>query len=124
MRADKLGGEVGGVGWRWKSRVLWAPVNMHEQLGECKLGPKKLEISSANPIHPLPHLMYLPASKTLRMWPYKSLVHRWFYEHENPLKNWIAGPRWGWGRKVGSRRGRREGAELEGENKGWRGAGV
>jgi hypothetical protein len=25
MRADKLGGEVGGWGWRWKSRVLWAP---------------------------------------------------------------------------------------------------
>ncbi len=32
MRADTLGGEVGEVGWRWKSRVLWAPVNMHEPI--------------------------------------------------------------------------------------------
>jgi hypothetical protein len=43
MRADTLGGEVGEVGevgWRWKSRVLWAPVNLHEPIGECKLGPK------------------------------------------------------------------------------------
>jgi hypothetical protein len=38
MRADTLGGEVGEVGWRWKSRVLWAPVNMHKPIGECKLG--------------------------------------------------------------------------------------
>jgi hypothetical protein len=34
-------------------------------------------------------------------------------ERESP--NWIAGPRWGGGGKVGSRRGRTEGAELEGE---------
>jgi hypothetical protein len=27
--------------------------------------------------------MYLPASKTLCTGPYRSLVHRWFYEHEN-----------------------------------------
>ncbi len=26
MQADTLRGEVGGGGWRWKSRVLWAPV--------------------------------------------------------------------------------------------------
>jgi hypothetical protein len=32
MRADKLGGEVGGWGWRWKSRVLWAPVKLHEPI--------------------------------------------------------------------------------------------
>ncbi len=37
------------------------------------------------------------------------------------LKNWIAGPRFGRG-KVGSRRGKSEGAELEGEIK--RGGGV
>jgi hypothetical protein len=27
----------------------------------------------------------MPTSKTLRAGPYKSMVHRWFYEHENPL---------------------------------------
>jgi hypothetical protein len=27
--------------------------------------------------------MCLSPSKTLRTGPYKSLVHRWFYEHEN-----------------------------------------
>jgi hypothetical protein len=26
MRADTLGGKVGGWGWHWISRVLWAPV--------------------------------------------------------------------------------------------------
>ncbi len=41
MRADTLCGEVGGGGgWRWKSRVLWAPVKLHEPIGECNLGPK------------------------------------------------------------------------------------
>jgi hypothetical protein len=30
-------------------------------------------------------------SKTVRTGPYKSLVHRWFYEHENALIV-IAGP--------------------------------
>jgi hypothetical protein len=56
-------------------------------------------------------VMYLPASKTLRTGPYKSLVHRWFYEHENPLIGyWIAGPRWGGG----------EGGESEEEKRGGR----
>jgi hypothetical protein len=32
MRADTLGGEVGGWGWRWKYRVLWAPVKLHEPI--------------------------------------------------------------------------------------------
>ena len=36
-----------------------------------------------SPPPPLPHVIYLPTSKTLRAGPYKSLVHRWFYEHEN-----------------------------------------
>ncbi len=39
-------GGGGGRCWRWKSRVFWAPK--------------------------IPHLMYLPASKTLRTGPYKS----------------------------------------------------
>ncbi len=38
MRAHTLCGEVGGS-WRWKSRVLWAPVKLHEPIGECDLGP-------------------------------------------------------------------------------------
>ncbi len=53
---------------------------------------------------------------------YKSLLQRWFYEHENHLTG-LRGPD-GEGGKVGSRRGRSKGAELEGENKrggGWRG---
>jgi hypothetical protein len=54
---------------------------------------------------------------------YKSLAHRCFYEHKNPLIGLRGGPdREGGGGKVGSRRGRSEGAELEGENK--RGGGV
>jgi hypothetical protein len=57
--------------------------------------------------------MNQPASKTLRTGPYKSLVHRWFYEHENPLivivfwgpvagrgrgrETWLGEGRLGWG---------------------------
>jgi hypothetical protein len=41
MWADILGGEVGGWGWRWKSRVLWALVKLHEPIGECYLGPRR-----------------------------------------------------------------------------------
>ncbi len=48
------------------------------------------------------------------------MVHRWFYEHENPLIG-FQGPD-GEGEKVESRTVRSEGAELEGENK--RGEGV
>jgi hypothetical protein len=36
-----LRGEVVG-GWRWKSRVLWAPVKWHEPIGEFHLGPNIL----------------------------------------------------------------------------------
>ncbi len=43
MWADTLRGEVVG-GWRWKSRVLGAPLKWHEQIGECHLGPKNLEV--------------------------------------------------------------------------------
>jgi hypothetical protein len=45
MRADTLREEVGGWGWRWKSRVFWAPVKWHEPIGECYLGPKKEKFS-------------------------------------------------------------------------------
>jgi hypothetical protein len=51
---------------------------------------------------------------------HKSLVHRWGYEPENPLIR-LWGPDGGGG-EVRSRRGRSEGAELEGESK--RGGGV
>jgi hypothetical protein len=44
MRADTLCGEVGGLGWRWRSQVLWAPLKWHDPIGKCWLGPKKLEI--------------------------------------------------------------------------------
>jgi hypothetical protein len=67
-----IGGEVGGWGWRWKSRVFWAPNDTRLTARAISQGPTKLEISSANPTPPLPHLMYLPASKTLRTRPYKS----------------------------------------------------
>ncbi len=46
MRADTLGGEVGEWGWRWISRILWAPVKWHEPIGECYLGPKKQQFTS------------------------------------------------------------------------------
>ncbi len=44
-----------------------------------------LSISRAKPPITSTLVMKRPASKTLRTGPYKSLVHRWFYEHENPL---------------------------------------
>ncbi len=84
----------------WKASAIW--------------GPKNSRIPGPNPI-PLALLMDMHASKTLCTGLYKSLVHRWFYEHENPLMG-LRGPD-GEGGKVGSRRGRSEGAELEGENK-------
>jgi hypothetical protein len=28
----------------WKSRVLWAPVKLHEPIGECNLGPTSARI--------------------------------------------------------------------------------
>jgi hypothetical protein len=54
-----------------------------------EVGPS--EIASAI-LGPLPHVMHLPASKTLRTGPYKSLVHRWFYEHENCIAGSVADP--------------------------------
>jgi hypothetical protein len=33
-----------------------------------------------------------PHQKTLRTRPYKSLVHRWFYEHENCIVGSVADP--------------------------------
>ncbi len=43
-----LRGKVGGVG-PWKSRVFWALWNDIDSIGEGRLGPKKLEISRAQP---------------------------------------------------------------------------
>jgi hypothetical protein len=54
--------------------------------GYLKSGAADQKAINNPPPPPLPHIMYLPASKTLRTGQYKSLVHRWFYEHENPLK--------------------------------------
>jgi hypothetical protein len=58
-----------------------------EPIGECHLGPKKLENSKTQPPPTCPSNGYadMHASKTLCTGLYKSLVHRWFYEHENPL---------------------------------------
>jgi hypothetical protein len=72
MPADTLRMEVGGWGWRWKSPVFWAPNSTRLSARAISQGPTKLEISSANPTSPLPYVMYLPASKTLRTEPYKS----------------------------------------------------
>jgi hypothetical protein len=33
---DTLRGEMGGGGWRWKPRVLWAPVKFGANLGPYK----------------------------------------------------------------------------------------
>ncbi len=60
MRADALRGEVG------------PPMQADALRG--KVGPTSAILG------PLPHVMHLPALKTLRAGPYKSLVHRWFYE--------------------------------------------
>ncbi len=50
LRAYPLQGEVGG-GWAWNSRVFWALWNGIEPIGECHLGPKKLENSRDAPVH-------------------------------------------------------------------------
>ncbi len=49
MPADTLRMEVGGWGWRWKSRVFWAPKRTRLSARAISLGPTKLETSSANP---------------------------------------------------------------------------
>jgi hypothetical protein len=55
MRADTYVGKWGGGSWRWKSRVLWAPVKLHEPIGECNLGPKKNPVLRIqDPVHFLP----------------------------------------------------------------------
>jgi hypothetical protein len=43
-----------------------------ESLGECHLGPKKFEISSAQPPPTCPSKGCMPASKALRMGQHKS----------------------------------------------------
>jgi hypothetical protein len=46
--------------------------NVFDAARAISQGPTKLEISSDNPTPPLPHVIYLPPSKTLRTGPYKS----------------------------------------------------
>jgi hypothetical protein len=53
--------------------------------------PKNSRFPAPTP-PPLPHIMCLPPSKTLRTGPYKSLVHKWFYSHEKPLMGGLRGP--------------------------------
>ncbi len=51
--------------------------------------------------------------------PYKSLVHRWFYEHENPLKKLDCGAQMGGGRwGVGGGGGETRGPSWRGRIKG------
>ncbi len=64
-------GKWGGGSWRWKSRVLWAPVKLHEPIGECNLGPKsnftgQKSFLTALPTHP-------PITLTHRLKP----LHPW-----------------------------------------------
>jgi hypothetical protein len=48
MRAYPLRGQVGG-GWNLEIESFLGPVKCIEPIGECHLGPKKLEISRAQP---------------------------------------------------------------------------
>ncbi len=70
--------------------VFWAPNSTRLLARAISQGPTKLEISSANPPTTSPR-KYLSASKTLHTGPYKSLVHRWFYEHEKAVTSWRPG---------------------------------
>jgi hypothetical protein len=57
----------------WISQASVSQAKLHSPIGSCNFtGPTKLSISSANPSPPLPHVNYLPRSKTLRTGPYKS----------------------------------------------------
>ncbi len=51
MLPDTLRWEVGG-GWPWKWRGFWALWNGIEPIGECHLGPKKLQKPANSPVHP------------------------------------------------------------------------
>jgi hypothetical protein len=48
MGANSLPGQVGG-GWALEIETFLGPVKWHCPLGECHLGPKKVEISRAQP---------------------------------------------------------------------------
>ncbi len=65
------------------NQEFFGPCEMHgiEPSGECRLGPKKVEISMAK-LLPLALVMDFPASKALRKWRYQSEVLRQFYVHD------------------------------------------
>ncbi len=48
VRADPLRGQVGG-GWALEIESFFGPVKWHRADRECNLGPKKLQISKAQP---------------------------------------------------------------------------
>ncbi len=77
------------VNTTWRTAcILWSAqeIALAYRLVQFHRGPQNSRFpapASAPP--PPPHIMCLPKSKTLRTGPYKSLVHKWFYEHENAL---------------------------------------
>ncbi len=79
------------------------------RLDAISQGQKNSRIPGPNPL-PLALVMDMHASKTLCTGLFKSLVHRWFYEHENPLIG-LRGP---------DGKGGGEGEESEGEKQGGR----
>ncbi len=84
MRAYPLPGQVGGLG-PWGSRVFWALWNSIEPIGECHLGPKKLEISMAQPPLTCPSNGYaMHASKILCTGLYRNHGCVGGYMHKRP----------------------------------------
>ncbi len=61
-------GKWEGVG-PWKLRLFWALLNGIEPVGECHLGPEKLEISMAQPPPP-PLALVMDAARI------KSITHK------------------------------------------------
>ncbi len=82
MQADRLRGEVG-----WGGGLA---LEIESFVGPCEIAwaHKTQDFQHQPPSPPPPPTSpcnLSDTSKTLRAGPYKSLVHRWFYEHENVL---------------------------------------
>ncbi len=101
-------GTLHGVGTG--NREFFGPFEMAQADRRMPFGAQESRDFQRQPHPPLPQVMDLPASEQLCTGPYKSQVHRWFYEHENPLKK----------KDCGAQMGRGEDEESEGKKRGGR----